>query len=72
MTGTSDVYFEDGYRETAIYDRLRLSPGNRIDGPAIITQPDCTTVLAPGQQLEIDRFGNLVIQATQQGEFYAD
>ncbi|MEZ4571301.1 MAG: hydantoinase B/oxoprolinase family protein [Thermomicrobiales bacterium] len=50
MTGTSQVYFEKGFIETPFYDRL-LNRGNRIDGPAIITQPDCTTVLAPGQML---------------------
>ena len=65
ISGASEVYFEDGFVETPVYDRQRLSPGNRIEGPAIITQPDCTTVLASDQLLEIDHFGNLVIQATQ-------
>jgi N-methylhydantoinase A len=64
IAGMAQVYFEGGYQETPVYNRQRLSPGNRLDGPAIITQPDCTTVLAPGQTLDIDRFGNLVIQAT--------
>jgi N-methylhydantoinase A len=38
-----------------------LRPGNRLAGPAIIVQPDCTTVLHPGQSLRVDGFGNLIV-----------
>ncbi len=56
------VYFDDGYRETPVYDRSRLRPGNRVEGPALILQADCTTVLHPGQSLRVDGFGNLIIR----------
>jgi N-methylhydantoinase A len=55
------VYFEDGHQETAFYDRALLQPGNRLSGPAIITQPDCTTVIGPGQSMRVDGFGNLIV-----------
>jgi N-methylhydantoinase A len=55
------VYFEGGYQETAFYDRALLRPGNRLPGPAIITQPDCTTVIGPGQSMRVDGFGNLIV-----------
>jgi N-methylhydantoinase A len=61
LVATRQVYF-DGWQDAQVYDRGRLRPGNRFAGPAIVTQSDCTTVLAPGQQLRVDGFGNLVIQ----------
>jgi N-methylhydantoinase A len=44
-----------------VYDRARLAPGDRLDGPAIIDQFDATTLLLAGQSLAVDRFGTLVI-----------
>jgi 5-oxoprolinase (ATP-hydrolysing) len=43
------------------YVRDALRAGNRIEGPAVITQYDSTTVVPPGLVCEIDRFGNIVI-----------
>jgi N-methylhydantoinase A len=55
------VYFDGSWIETAVYERARLLPGNHIDGPALILQPDCTTVLHPGQSLRVDSLTNLVV-----------
>jgi len=46
---------------TRYYDRSLLKAGNRIAGPAIVTQYDSTTVIPPGITAHIDRFGNIVI-----------
>ena len=54
-------YF-DAWRETPIYAREKLVAGNRLDGPAIIEQMDSTTVVHPGQEAHIDRFGNIMIE----------
>ena len=35
--------------------------GNRLHGPAIITQYDSTTVIPPGLSAHVDRYGNIVI-----------
>lgn len=51
-------------RSTPFYDRALLRAGNRIEGPAIIEQYDSTTVIPPGFRADVDRFGNLVIDAT--------
>jgi len=51
-------------RETAdcpIYARELMLAGNTVTGPSIIEQYDSTTVIEPGWQGTIDRFGNLVI-----------
>ena len=39
-----------------------LVAGNRIAGPALIEEHASTTVLLPGDMLEVDAFGNLVIR----------
>jgi N-methylhydantoinase A/oxoprolinase/acetone carboxylase beta subunit len=36
--------------------------GNRLRGPAIIEQMDSTTVVHPGQDASVDRFGNILIE----------
>ncbi len=51
-------------RQTALYDRLALRSGARIDGPAILEQTDATAFVDPGLTAEIDRFGNAVIAPT--------
>ena len=48
------------YVETPVYQREWLPAGARFTGPAIIEQLDCTTVIDPGAQVELDAFGNLI------------
>ena len=63
-TGMREVVFEiDGEATTcasAHYERAGLLAGNRIEGPAVVTQLDATTLIPPGAEAEVDRFGNLV------------
>ena len=47
--------------EAPIYDRARLGTGDHIDGPAIITLLDATTLLLLGQSAEIDPLGSLFV-----------
>lgn len=57
-----DVYFEDeGLMETKVYDRDLLGPKHVIQGPAIIEEPTTSTLLYPDQSLEMDYYGNLII-----------
>ena len=58
--GTRQVYFSGaGFIETAIYRRLALSAGTRIDGPAVIEEMDSTTLVHPGDAVEIQPDGSL-------------
>jgi len=60
--GTRKVYFARvGFVETPTYDRGRLKAGNRIAGPALIEEHASTSVVHPGDALEVDGFGDLVI-----------
>jgi len=65
VTGREQVYF-GGWRETPTYDRERLRPGNVVPGPAIIAQPDTTTVIEPGYRGSVDRFGNVLIESSEE------
>jgi N-methylhydantoinase A len=60
-SGSRQVSF-DGYRETDVYWRPDLRPGDRIDGPAIVEEYGSTVPLHPGFTAEVDRYGNLVIR----------
>jgi N-methylhydantoinase A len=55
------MHLETGPVEAPIYDRALLGAGARIDGPAILTQLDATTLVLSGQTAETDRYGNLAI-----------
>jgi N-methylhydantoinase A len=60
--GTRKVWFTGRFRDTAIWSRLDLPAGARIDGPAILEQPDATTVIEPGFAGRIDALGNLIVE----------
>jgi len=59
--GTQEVFFDDSYHETPIYDRTLLRPGNAIAGPAIVTDDDSTVVVQPDHTATVDRYANLEI-----------
>jgi N-methylhydantoinase A len=44
-----------------VYDRERLRPEHRIEGPAVVEQMDATTLLLPDQTATVDPFLNLII-----------
>jgi N-methylhydantoinase A len=56
------VYFADsGFVETPTYDRAELVASNTINGPALIEEYASTTVVHPGDVLDVDGLGNLII-----------
>lgn len=58
---TRPVWFNDTWHETPIYDRLPMSVGVTVPGPAILEQPDTTIFIEPDLKGDVDRFGNLLI-----------
>lgn len=65
--GERPVYFaensgEKGVVQTPVYDRSKLPAGAVFEGPAIIEEPDCTTVIHPAWTVTVDEFGNLEIE----------
>ncbi len=59
------VYFgvTHGWTTTRVYRRDSLAAGTELDGPVVIEEMSSTTVVLPGQQALIDRFGNIRIQS---------
>ena len=62
FTGRRPVYLDGKFRSTPTYARAALSAGNRISGPALIEEHAATTVLLPGDRLEVDGCGHLIIK----------
>lgn len=64
IIGTRDAWLPEAGRFVAcpLYDRDRLSPGNRIVGPAIVEQMDATTVVLPGMTGRVEPYLNLILE----------
>ncbi len=60
--GTRRVWWEDGPRETGIYERRLLKSGNVVNGPAVIEAEDTTYVLPAGKVFRVDQFLNGTIE----------
>ena len=60
---TRSVYFAEktGYVDSPIYNRYRLGAGSVLIGPAIVEEIDSTTVIHPGYQAAVDKYGNLIL-----------
>jgi N-methylhydantoinase A len=56
-----DVVFDGERVPTKIYDRAKLEPGATLEGPAIVTEFDSTTVVLPGHRAAVDVNYNLLI-----------
>jgi N-methylhydantoinase A len=56
-----DVYFDGKFVPSRLYRREQLKPGDRIQGPAMITEYTSATVLPPDCCAQVDGLGNLVI-----------
>ena len=61
--GSRPVYFDGKFRDTPVYERAALGASAQLDGPAIVEEFGSTTVVFPGQHLEVDPHGILIIRA---------
>jgi N-methylhydantoinase A len=62
------VYFGADFRDTPVFDRASLPPGGRVSGPAVVEEFGSTTVVFPGQTVEVDPHGILVIRPVSSQE----
>jgi 5-oxoprolinase (ATP-hydrolysing) len=67
VKGERRAWFADGWSDAKVYDRYALRSGDRIEGPAIIEEREATTVVAPGDSVEIDDVLNLLVNVGQMG-----
>jgi len=59
--GERPVWFDGGWRDAGVYDRLALPVGAEVPGPAVLEQADTTILVDPGLIGRVDRHGNFVI-----------
>ncbi|MFP6748970.1 MAG: hydantoinase/oxoprolinase family protein [Alphaproteobacteria bacterium] len=62
VTGRRRVWFSSGWANTPIMARDALPLGARFSGPTVLEQLDTTIVIEPGNEVEVDDAGNLLIQ----------
>jgi N-methylhydantoinase A len=62
VTADTTVFVSGRDLPAKVYDRDRLRAGDRIVGPAIVTEMDSTTLILPDHYAEVDRIGSLLIR----------
>lgn len=55
------TFLAGAWRQTAVYQRDRLVPGARLDGPAIILEPISTILVEPGWRAEMTETSDLIL-----------
>ncbi len=63
LKGRRPAYFGNGFLTVDVFEGLKLLPGHRISGPAIIEQPTTTIVVTPAFNVVCDRYGNYLLHA---------
>jgi N-methylhydantoinase A len=59
---TIAMYSDGQWRQAPVYDRQRLHAGNRLTGPALITEYSATTVVPADFTARVDQQHNLVLR----------
>jgi N-methylhydantoinase A len=61
--GKRPVIFDDSRPAVncPIYLNSGLKPGDRLDGPAVIEELGATILLYPGDKMQVNQFGHLII-----------
>jgi N-methylhydantoinase A len=55
--GSRPIVLDGARIDARLYDRTRLAPGERVEGPAILLQPDSTTIVHHGQTARVIQNG---------------
>jgi N-methylhydantoinase A len=61
LKSTREVFLEGERIEVRVYDGLKLTNGNLIEGPGIIEQPTTTILVPSSYDLMCDSYGNYVL-----------
>ena len=55
------AWLRGAWADVDVYRRDGLSSGDRIDGPAIVLEDACTTLVLPGWETVVSTHGHLLI-----------
>ncbi|MBY6678535.1 hydantoinase/oxoprolinase family protein [Rhodococcus sp. BP-332] len=61
LVSTNDVWMDGEYAKAGIYDRAKLLAGNVVEGPAVITEMDSTTLVLSGHAATVHSSASLLI-----------
>ncbi|WP_328813756.1 hydantoinase/oxoprolinase family protein [Rhodococcus sp. NBC_00297] len=61
LVSTNDVWMDGEYAKAGIYDRVKLLAGNVVEGPAVITEMDSTTLVLSGHAATVHSSASLLI-----------
>ena len=59
--GVERTWFKGAWQDTAVYHRPALPGGAEVEGPAIVLEDDCTSLVPPGWSARVSRSGHLVL-----------
>ena len=59
---THPIHVSGGQVDAAVYDRATLRAGDVVNGPAIVTEMDSTTLVLPGHAATVHPSGSLLIR----------
>ena len=59
---TVAIYCAGAWRQSGLYAAASLRPGDSIDGPAIVSDANATTVIEPGWRVEVTAHGHLILR----------
>ena len=63
---TVQMYSAGEHHDTPVYARESFMPGDKVDGPAIITEETATTVVEPGWQAYLNSRGHLILKRVKE------
>ncbi|WP_351224365.1 hydantoinase B/oxoprolinase family protein [Streptomyces sp. NPDC002133] len=61
VRATVPMFVDGGRTDTPLYRREDLSPGDSVEGPAIVAEADATTVVDPGWRAAVGEGGHLLL-----------
>jgi len=62
VKGHRDAYADGAFVEHTVYDRAKLPFDEELVGPAIVEEPESTTLIGPDAMFHVDEIGNLLIE----------
>lgn len=65
LVDTHPVHLSGTQLQAKVYDRVRLRAGDVVEGPAIITEMDSTTLVLPGHAATMHPSGSLLINPVE-------
>src|SRR5215472_6555710 len=60
-SGRARVFLDGAERDIPVFARASLTPGQTFEGPAVVTQSDCTTCMPGGYRGRVDAYRNLIL-----------